>query len=122
MYNPFNENVWTAIKVFLPIQAVFLAGAATFKKIPIFYTALFSFVTALVMFTILMLVMRYLASDLSISGFGDVDNVRISNNIDTSTAEFSEIMPLYLMKIFFLYIMTPVFWLVAWFKITEKEV
>lgn len=122
MYNPFNKDIWAAIKIFLPIQAVFLAGAATFKKVPIFYTALFSFVTALIMFTILMLVMRYLATDFNISGFGNVDNVKITHEAETVTAEFSEIIPLYLMKIFFLYLMTPIFWVVAWFKIKEKEV
>ncbi len=49
-YNPFREINWiTFIRLYLPFQLLLLAGAVTFKKVPLFYTGLVSFLFSLLL-------------------------------------------------------------------------
>ncbi len=49
-HNPFNEINWIAfIRLYFPVQLLLLAGAVTFKKVPLFYTGLVSFLFSLLL-------------------------------------------------------------------------
>lgn len=120
-YNPFNLNVWKAYLIFLPIQAVFLAGAATFKKVPIFYTALYTFILGLIFIFVISFIARYLFDDF-LKTFDVMPNASFQFHLnDGASVDFNS-FPIDIVKFFFNYLVAPVFWIIAWFKIKEKEV
>lgn len=122
-FNPFNSYVWITIAVFIPIQSVFLAGAATFQKIPIFYTALYFFIFMLIYGAIAFILIRYYTGGLSFTGIGDNDNIVFSStNGLPSEMSIENISSIKAFKFFFTYLLAPIFWVVAWFKLKEKEV
>ncbi len=123
LFNPFIPEVWEAIMIFLPIQAVFLVGAATFRKVPLFYTALYFFIFLLIYGFAATILMKFYTGSLSISEFGDNSSIYFSSsNGDSGEKSVNDILSVQTFLFFFSYLLAPIFWVVAWFKINEKEV
>jgi len=113
--------------VYLTVQSLFLLGATMFKKSPLFYTFLFSFVAAILYSFVQVMMAKYLFSDLIdvvssskgnyvVSTPSSISFVTMYKGGDTST------ISLQVSHIFFAYLLPLSLWVAAWFKIKEKEV
>ena len=112
--------------VYLSVQSLFLFGATMFKKSPLFYTFLFSFVAAILYSFIQVMMAKYLFSDLV-----DVVGSSSGAHIVSTSSDFSfgqmyngdtSAISLQVSHIFFSYIFPLALWVAVWFKIKEKEV
>jgi len=123
LYNPFNQNVWSSIMVFIPVQAIFLAGATTFKKVPLFYTVLYFFLFMLVYGFVASLLLKFYTGKVSIGSIGDNNGIIYYNSGDElSRSDINDILSIQTFMFFLSYLLAPIFWVIAWFKIKEKEV
>ncbi|WP_026210333.1 hypothetical protein [Flexithrix dorotheae] len=110
-FNPFSEMAWDGIKAYISVQALFLAGAAYFKNYAFFRT-LFT----LVVFGALLALGGYLI-------FADL--IHGENQPSGPSKEFKDFTEYTLVPIvenFFDWAMAPVFWVIAFFSLKEKEV
>lgn len=112
-----NVNVLKGFMFYVIFQSIFLAGSATFKKVPLFFTSFTIFVAGIAILIFIVLVTTFLKGEFENLAFG-------SFNINSNT--FPEIdienHPLVLIpKYMFYYLTAPLFWLVTYFKIKEKE-
>jgi len=104
-FNPFTEDFVNFLKAYIPIHAVFLAGAAWFKRIPLFFTSFAIFIISLAIFFFVLAI-----------GYMIFDNGTLAY---TST---DKIISVEILKNFATYAIPPLFWFVAFLKIKEKEV
>jgi len=123
LYNPFNRDVWASIMIFIPVQAIFLAGATTFKKVPLFYTVLYFFLFLLIYGFLATILMKFYTGSLTISEFGDNSSISFySSDGYMGEKSIDKILSVQSFLFFISYLLAPIFWVVAWFKIKEKEV
>jgi hypothetical protein len=100
------------------LQSLFLAGAATFKKVPIFYTGFTLFIVGMILSIFglsLSFVLKEIFEAYYVNDFEKTMDIHFYNNSFTDLAIAK--IPTY----FYWYLMTPVFWLVGFFKLKEKE-
>jgi len=121
MFNPFNKDFYSVIYSLLPLQAVLFAGASTFKRLPLFYTALYTFIAGLVYTFLILFLAKYVFGDV-IQDLNFMDSELSYLNLDTMENKTISILSFDFLKVLFSYLLAPIFWIVAWFKIKEKEV
>ncbi|MBX2842392.1 MAG: hypothetical protein KTR26_11520 [Flammeovirgaceae bacterium] len=110
-FNPFSELAWDGIRVYISVQALFLAGAAYFKNYAFFKTLF-----ALVVFGAFLALGGYLI-------FADL--IHSENHPSGPSEEFKDFTEYTLVPIvenIFDWAMAPVFWVIAFFSLKEKEV
>ena len=122
--NPFimDKNMQTYISFFIPIQAIFLAGSTAFKKVPFFYTSLIIFFVGILYAILLFTTIYYIFNDYSFVAGGGYSSISIDSAHVHYQFEAEDIPAFYSLKLFLSYLIAPIFWVVAWFKIKEKEV
>ncbi len=122
-YNPINRNLLTNIAIILPIQSVFLVGAVKFQRLPIFYTALYFFLFLLIYGFLSTIVLKFYTGSMSFDGLGDNNSFRFQYS-DGSFGEktIGQVLSVQSFIFFVKYLLAPIFWVVAWFKLKEKEV
>jgi len=122
--NPFilNEKMQSYISFFIPIQAIFLAGSTTFKKVPFFYTSLLLFVVGILYAILLFTIIYYIFNDYNFVAGGGYSSINVNSAHVHYQFDSDNIFPFYSLKFFSTYLIAPIFWVVAWFKINEKEV
>lgn len=114
----FNSNFPYAVLVYIIIQSVFLAGAATFRKVPLFFTAFRIFLISLAITTYVVL-LAFLLKD----NFADMpQHSNVNININPMSDDPSDFWPVQAAKFVFYYLTAPVFWAITVFKMKEKEV
>jgi len=122
LFNPFIPELGKVILVLIPIQALFLIGAATFKKAPLFYTVLYFFVFLLIYGFVIGLVLKYYTGAMNIRSIGDNTQVIYFSGEVQNQKEINSILSIQTFIFFLTYLLAPIFWLITWFKIKEKEV
>lgn len=122
LYNVFSAGIFQVLGEYIFIQSIFFAGAAAFRKLPLFKTLLaitiFGFIIALFTGTISFILFPEEATSYSnvTYGFGFNQSGFFMNG---SVYDGSFLDILYtIIK----YIFAPVLWTVAFFKLKEKEV
>lgn len=112
-----DMNILNGFMYYVIFQSIFLAGSATFKKAPIFLTS-FTFFAAGIAITIFALI-------ITVAIMGDFNNMTMMNiNIGPESFSEQDIENHFLLqapKYMFYFLTAPVFWLVTYFKIKEKE-
>jgi hypothetical protein len=113
----FTDELPHLFLIYLIVQSVFLAGAATFKKVPLFFTVfwLFVFLLGIGLYSA---GLAYLFRDTFESTAHQLDrgvNLNLMDMKDTGLwiSEAPEFI--------FYYLTAPVFWAITYFKIKEKE-
>ena len=124
-FNPFTDHVLRAIPYYLIIQSIFFAGATSFRKHP-FAKTLLSLALFQISLSILTLILlrlffgSYFDSIQNIS-FNERDLINFSGySMDTLTGFAGFVINL--AKIFFWGILAPFFYILSYFKLSEKEV
>jgi hypothetical protein len=112
--------------IYLAVQSIFILGATMFKKSPLFYTFLFSFVATILYSFVQVMMAKYIFSDLA-NTLSSSEGMYSSNSYSLTTVfgggEFIvSSTSLKITHIFLAYILPLSFWVAAWFKIKEKEV
>jgi hypothetical protein len=117
--NIFNREVFEGYLLYIILQSVLLAGAATFRKAPLFFTLFSLFVAGTALLIIIVLIALSFKGYLESSG---LENLHFDND-DFFKGKNPETHPLVIIpKYLFYYVTAPLFWVVAYFKLKEKEV
>ncbi len=118
-----TDNVLPFLRVFIPLQLLLLAGAVTFKKVPLFATLLSQFLYTMVNGLIIIVVMSLIFSNLNeqhlhLSNNFFLVNGTISGEISADSFSFWSFKAFY----YFWQYLLPIFSIIyIWFKIKEKE-
>lgn len=116
--NLMDLNVLEGFMYYVIFQSIFLAGSATFRRAPLFFTLFSLFVAWIAVFIFVVII--------STSLKGEFENLAFNNfNIGPNTFPKEDIENHILVQIpkyMFYYLTAPLFWLVTYFKIKEKEV
>jgi hypothetical protein len=110
---PLDSSITDFFKVIIPTQSILLAGSATFKKTPLFFTTLYTFIFSLTL-SIIILVITYYFIATNIEYQKGVFIFLDSNDTDN-------IISFKIIRIFIQYFMPVLFWIVTYLKIKEKE-
>ena len=113
-----DSRIINGFQHYFIIQSLFLAGAATFKKVPIFYTGFTLFVLGLIL-SIFGLSLSYILKEIL-----EAYNVQdFEKTMDTHfyNYNFSDLTIAKVPAYFYWYFMAPIFWIVGFFKLKEKE-
>jgi hypothetical protein len=113
----FSADLPHLFLVYLIVQSIFLAGAATFKKVPLFFTVFWSFVFLLGV-GLYSTGLVYLFRDTFESTAHQLDR---GVNINLMDLKDSGLWISKIPEFTFYYLTAPVFWAVTYFKIKEKE-
>ncbi len=118
--NIFTGQTLTYFLHYLIGQSILLAGAATFKKVPLFFT-----ISTLFVFSLFLV---FYNSFLFLAVKGQYENLLYINNLNVNAANtpmmHEDFQNFYLLKIpeyMYYYVMAPVLWIYTWFKLKEKE-
>jgi hypothetical protein len=115
----FNKEVFEGWLLYIILQSLLLAGAATFRKAPLFFT-LFSIFAAGLAILIIVVLMA-----LSFKGYienAGLEHMNIKNDDIILGKRFENHFLIQFPKFMFYYVTAPLFWIVAYFKLKEKEV
>ncbi|MDW7692545.1 hypothetical protein R9C00_12585 [Flammeovirgaceae bacterium SG7u.111] len=110
-FNPFGETELGGIKIYIIVQAMFLCGAAYFKNYTLFRTLL------------TLLIVGMLLSFAAYLVFADM--IYVGENIQEPNESFKEFVEKDLPEIaefMFHWVMAPLFWVIGYFAVKEKEV
>ncbi len=114
--NLFTEETLRMFLHYIIIQSVLLAGAATFKKIPLFFTISSIFIFGLIITVYITL--------LTLSIKGQFEVFRFSGNGiqgNNFNYDLKDHWLLHVPGIMYYYVTAPVFWIYTYFKLKEKE-
>ncbi|NOZ34127.1 MAG: hypothetical protein GXO80_02380 [Chlorobi bacterium] len=116
LINIFTYKTLTMFLHFIIIQSILLAGAATFKKVPLFFTISSLFIAGMII--------TFYITLLTLSVKGQFEAFHLSNN-GIQGGDFNYNLEnhwlLKVPKIMYYYITAPVFWIYTYFKLKEKE-
>jgi hypothetical protein len=112
-----DMHILEGFMYYVIFQSIFLAGSATFRKVPLFFTSFTLFVAAIAILIFTVIITTLFK--------GEFENLAFNNfNINSNTFPEMDIENHYLVlipKYMFYYLTAPVFWLVTYFKLKEKE-
>jgi hypothetical protein len=117
--NIFTSEVFEGYLIYIILQSVLLAGAATFRKAPLFLTLFSLFVAGMALVIIIVII--------ALSFKGYIEHTGLENiNIDKNDFKLIGGNPenhwlIQIPKYMFYYVTAPLFWVVAYFKLKEKE-
>lgn len=109
--NLFTEDTGDVILAYIIAQSLFLVGAATFRKVPLFFTLFSLFLVGVVTATYFGILTYSLFNEFK--GSSSSGNMSFKFEDDTIMKYFKYLM---------YYATAPVFWVVTYFKLKEKEV
>ena len=111
------EPVVKAIKLYLVIQAVFLLGAAAFKKFPFLFTLLTIFLAAVALIIITLISGRLIFAEY----FGNNMHIEIEDYVSSDLENFL-IKVKDILEAAFWYVLAPLCWVITYLKLKEREV
>ena len=114
--NIFTKETLILFLHYIIIQSILLAGAATFKKIPLFFTISSLFIVGLIITFYLTILALGIKGQFEVFNFNG--NGIQSNNFNYDLQNHWLIK---VPKIMYYYVTAPVFWIYTYFKIKEKE-
>ncbi|MBU0712946.1 hypothetical protein KJ762_07240 [bacterium] len=118
VFNPFSEDMLMAIAIYLITQSIFLFGSIFFKNHAFMKTGLSLFGLSVVIGIFASIVFRIVYHDF-------FDHMRFMDNYMASDfiylENFGETL-LSIVKHIFWFVLAPYFWIVAYFRLSEKEV
>ncbi len=125
-HNPFNDINWIAfIRLYFPAQLLLLAGAVTFKKVPLFYTVLVSFLFSLLLAIIFVGLGYLLFSGYSHQDMRGVNVIELYTDLpirfDKANASAFHLWTLKSVYYFMQYGLGILLALYVWFKVKEKQ-
>ncbi len=109
IFNPFTSQVWLTIARYTVLQSIFFLGAVYFRKNNFIKTINVLLLSALILSIIVMLLFRHLFADI-------LQGYRFSM-VYANGMSFLRIV-----NIFLWIVPAPLFWTIAYFRITEAEV
>lgn len=118
--NLFDLHVLEGFMYYVIFQSILLAGAATFRKVPLFFTSFTLFIAGV----IIMIVVVIIAFSMK-DYFDGLDHVNISlsdTHYDVEGEMKNSFFLFKLPKFMFYYLTAPIFWVVTYLKLKEKEV
>ncbi len=125
VFNPFSIDVLKMIPYYLVTQSLFFAGAATFRKHPFAKTllslALFQIVFSIIAVLLLRVMFGSYFNSMQNLSFTGTDFFNISSSSSESINNFGKIATI-VGKSLFWYILAPFFYILSYFKLSEKEV
>ncbi len=101
------------------LQSIFLAGAATFRKAPLFFTIFTVFIAGIVIMIFVMIISLGFKEYLESS---DIVNFQFDGSDYDIEADIENHFLVRFPKFMFYYLTAPIFWLVTYLKLKEKEV
>jgi hypothetical protein len=110
-----NPRMLEIFKIYIIIQSIFLVGAATFRRVPLFYTGFAIFVVSLSLIFFGAMLFFYLQD------FGG-ENEGFDAGKHYFESTFWKSMLFTIPKFIFYNLLAPIFWATAYYKIKEKEV
>ncbi len=124
-FNPFYyENIVYINKIIIA-QSIFIAGASYFKKVPVFKTGVVLFGLWILIFGLFAYLMHFTFENLP-NNVGVIANSGISNthlNIGAKNIiETSNLLSGQILEIFLTYFLAPIFWIITYFNVKEKEI
>lgn len=119
-FEPFNEFYRMMIAIYISVQSLFLLGAATFNRFSFFKTLFSLNLLGFVLLLFLFLIFRILFASY-FDGFVMVDdNIRVQPS--QGFIDFMEFKMWPLVQFLFWYVLPIIMWVVAFFKLKEREV
>jgi hypothetical protein len=115
-----NNDILKTIKYYLILQSVFLSGAVAFRRTPVFYTGFVLFIAGMILIIIVALFTRYFNGIISNAGLEYFSSKALNDLSHFSTLKGKLLYEI--PKFAFLYLLAPVFWIVTYLKLKEKEV
>jgi len=112
----FTKETATLFLHYIIIQSILLAGAATFKKVPLFFTISSLFIVGMIITFYLTILALGIKGQFEVFTFNN--NGMQGNNFNYNLEDH---WLLQVPKIMYYYITAPVFWIYTYFKIKEKE-
>jgi len=124
-FNPFDKNILRLMPYYLVTQSIFFAGAASFKKHPFAKTLLSLALFQITLSILGALLGRFIVGDLlgSLQNFeiDEMDLIRFSGYSMSQISDFGRFVMSF-SKVLFWVVLAPYFYIVAYFKLAEKEV
>ena len=117
--NLFDMEVLEGFMYYVILQSIFLAGAATFRKVPLFFTIFTVFVAGIVIMIFVMIISLGFKEYIESS---DIVNFQFNGSDYDIEADMKNHFLVRYPKFMFYYLTAPIFWLVTYFKLKEKEV
>jgi hypothetical protein len=122
-FNPFTLDTYNAISALIIIQSLYLAGASFFKKIPVFFTSLYIFVFSLILLLVVGVLVHLLTNQIpQYVGLQSEDMEFVFNTQGPKNISKDDFWSGKIISIFFHYLLAPIFWLITYFNLKEKEV
>lgn len=124
-FNPFDASNIKTIKGLIIAQSVFIAGASYFNKLAVFKTGGTVFIIWLVFFIVSSLLLNSTIENIPSNIGLNIDFGISKSNINISAANIIESKDLWagsILRIFFTYLLAPIFWTITYFNVKEKEV
>jgi hypothetical protein len=97
---------------------LFLAGASTFKRVPVFFTGLYIFIFSIVFMIIAGIMAYYLSKSFDAPGNGSI----MFSSVNSDNITIDSLWTGKIFEIFFTYLLAPIFWAITYFNVREKEV
>lgn len=116
--NIFTQETLTVFLHYIIIQSILLAGAATFKKVPLFFTISTVFIFALILTFYISILALFIKGQFESYNF-DGSGIHIRG--DDFNYNLKNHWLIKVPKTMYYYITAPVFWIYTYFKIKEKE-
>ena len=113
-------GILKTIKYYLILQSVFLAGAATFRKAPVFFTGFVLFIAGVIFAIVVALLFRELSGIVSSSHIEYFSSRTLNKLFHYSN--YKDDLLYVVPRFMFTYLLAPVFWIVTYLKLKEKEV
>lgn len=114
--NIFTKETLTLFLHYIIIQSILLAGAATFKKVPLFFTISSLFIAVIIISFFLTLIAMVINGQFEAFNF-NVNKIQ-GNNFSYNLENHWLIQ---IPKIMYYYFTAPIFWIYTYFKLKEKE-
>ena len=119
-FDPFENPNWLIIKLYLVIQSVFILGAAYFNRFTFFKTSFSVVILALGIAFLTLLFFRIIFASYFDSLFEPMENIMMVPN--QAFQDFAQYTLWPLVQNVFWYVLAPLLWVVAYFKLKEREV
>jgi hypothetical protein len=119
-FNPVAPFYLFMIKLYLVIQSIFILGAIAFNRFAFFKTLFALFLLVLVFGVIMWIIFRILFAEYFDGVFTPVDNVQVIPG--KNFQNFIEFTAWPVLQHIFWFVLAPLFWVVAYFKLKEREV
>ncbi len=113
-----DPRILNGFQHYFILQSIFLAGAATFKKVPIFYTGFTLFIVGMIL-SILGLSLSFILKEIFENYY--INDFEKTMDTHFYNYNFGDLFIAKIPEYFYWYFLAPVFWVIGFFKLKEKE-